>query len=153
MTFKLTPGRDNRKVFLQIDDLNERTDRGIRQGFFRLGARLKQKLNEDVLKKNKRGRIYTRKDRAGRRRRHQASSPGQTPANRTGNYRRNIGFQIRGSRQLEFGIREGAPYAVFLEDGTGRMKPRPGVGNAVRATTRDARGFFDSSLEAELNAK
>jgi len=151
MTFGLKPASGNRKVFLQIDDLKERTERGIRQGFFRLGARLKQELNEEVLKKNKRGKIYIRKDRAGRRRRHQASARGQTPANRTGNYRRNIGFQIRGSQQLEFGIREGAPYAKFLEDPN--ILDRPGLGNAVKATTRDARGFFDSSLDAELNAK
>ncbi len=143
----------NTQAFLQIDTLDNRTQRGIRQGFFRLGSRLKQELNKEVLKKNKRGRTYIRKDRAGRRRRHVASAPGQTPANRTGNYRRNVGFQLRGSQQLEFGIREGAPYATFLENGTKKMEPRPGMGNAVKSTTRDARTFFDSSLETELNAR
>ncbi len=146
-------GPSNNRVFVQIDDLDNRTQRGIRQGFFRLGARFKQELNKKVLEKNKRGRTYIRRDRAGRRRRHIASAAGQTPANMTGNYRRNIGFQIRGSQQLEVGIREGAPYAKWLEEGTKRMAPRPGIGNAVKSITRDARTFFNSSLDMELNAK
>lgn len=143
----------NDRVFIQIDDLENRTRRGIRQGFFRLGSRLKQELNKQILAKNKTGRIYIRKDRAGRRRRHRASAPGETAANRTGNYRRNVGFQLRGAQQLEFGIRNGAKYGVFLEKGTKKMEPRPGLGNAVKATTKDARNFFDSSLDAELNAE
>lgn len=151
MSFSFKAPSENRKVFLQIDQLEERTNRGIRQGFFRLGARLKQEMNKEVLKKNKQGRVYLSKDRAGRRRRHRASAPGQTPANRTGNYRRNIGYQLRGASELEFGVREGAPYAEFLEEGTRRMSPRPGVGNTVKATEREARTFFEGSLDTELN--
>ncbi len=145
-------GPSNNRVFVQISDLDNRTQRGIRQGFFRLGARFKQELNKQVLEKNKTGRTYIRRDRAGRRRRHVASAAGQTPANMKGNYRRNIGFQLRGA-QLEVGIREGAPYAKFLEEGTKRMAPRPGVGNTVKSTARDARTFFVGSLMKELNAK
>lgn len=147
---KFTPDPGNDRVFFQLSKADDKTKRGIRQGFFRLGARLKLEMNRAVLAKNKSGRVYIRTDRSGRRRLHRASAPGQTPANRTGNYRRNIGFQIRGSKQLEFGVRNGAKYAVFLEKGTSRMKPRPGVGNAVKATTRDARNFFESSLQTEL---
>lgn len=147
---RLTESAANQKVFLQIDQLEQRSERGIRQGFFKLGSRLTQELRQELLKKNKRGRVYIRKDRAGRRRRHRASAAGQTPANRTGNYRKNVGYQIRGSQQLEFGVRNGAEYAKFLEDGTSRMAARPGIGNAVKATARDARSFFDSSLEREL---
>ncbi len=146
-------GRDNRKVFVQIDDLNERTRRGIRQGFFQLGNQLVRTLSKQVLDKNKRGRTYTRKDRAGRRRRHVSSASGQSPANRTGNYRKNAGYQIRGAEQMEFGIRDGAPYALFLEEGTRTMAPRPGLGNSVRANQRNARSYFDSSIDRELNAK
>lgn len=149
----LKEGPGNNRVFVQIDDLDNRTERGIRQGFFRLGARFKQELNKQILEKNKTGRTYIRRDRAGRRRRHVASAPGQTPANMSGNYRRNIGFTLRGAQQLEVGIREGAPYAKSLEMGTRRMAPRPGVGNTVKSTTRDARTFFVGSLMKELNAK
>ncbi len=146
-------GNQNARVFRQINEIEGRTDRGIRQGFFRLGNDLVRTLRRQVLERNKRGRTYIRKDRAGRRRRHIASAAGQTPANRTGNYRKNAGYQLRGSQQLEFGIREGADYGLFLEEGTKNMAPRPGLGNAVKANQRNARTDFDNSLDRELNAQ
>ncbi len=146
-------GSQNARVFNQINEIEDRTRRGIRQGFFRLGNDLVRTLSQQALRKNKRGRTYIRRDRIGRRRRHVASAPGQTPANSTGTYRKNAGYQLRGSQQLEFGIREGAPYAIFLEEGTKKMDPRPGLGNAVKANERNARTDFDSSLDRELNAK
>lgn len=146
-------GTQNANVFKQINEIEDRTRRGIRQGFFRLGNDLVRTLRKQALEKNKRGRTYIRKDRAGRRRRHVSSAAGQTPANRTGTYRKNAGYQLRGSEQLEFGIREGAPYAAFLEQGTKKMAPRPGLGNSVRANQRNARTDFDSALDRELNAK
>lgn len=149
----IVSGRRNARVFKQINEIEDRTRRGIRQGFFRLGNDLVRTLSEEVLKKNKRGRTYTRKDRIGRRRRHVASAPGQTPANRTGNYRKNAGYQLRGAEQLEFGIRDGAPYGIFLEEGTRKMAPRPGLTNAVKANERNARTDFSGSIEQELNAK
>lgn len=150
---EIMSGRQNVRVFKQIEDVEDRTRRGIRQGFFRLGNDLVRTLKQEALKKNKRGRTYTSRGRTGRRRRHVASAPGQTPANRTGNYRKNAGYQIRGSSQLEFGIRDGAPYGIFLEEGTKKMAPRPGLGNSVKANERNARMDFDSSLDRELNAK
>ena len=137
--------QNNRRVVLRIKNLDAATDRGIRQGFFRLGARLKAELQKEVLVKNKTGRVYRRG-----RRRHRSSGAGQTPANLTGNYRKNIGFQIRGATQMQFGIHDGAPYAVFLEEGTSKMEARPGLGNAVKAVSRDARSLLESSLRTEL---
>ena len=52
---------------------------------------------------------------------------------------------------MEFGVRSGAPYAKFLEDGTGKMAPRPGLGNSVKATQRNAAAFFESSLDKGLS--
>lgn len=149
----LAESRGNNEVFTQINTINVRTEQGIRRGFFRLGDDLRKELRQEMLKKNKRGRTYVRRIRGGARRRHVASAPGQTPASLTGNYRNNVGYQIRGSQQLEFGIRDNAPYAVFLENGTRKMQARPGIGNAVQATRSNARAFFDTSLNLELNKK
>lgn len=143
----------NDLTFQQVDNLDLLTYRGIRQGFERLGNELKKELNREVLKKDKSGRTYIRRDRAGRRRRHVASARGQTPANRTGTYRRAIGYQLRGGEQMEFGIRDSVDYAEFLEKGTRKMAPRPGVGNAVKAKQRDAMTFFEGSLDIALNEK
>lgn len=143
--------RGNEKIFIQINDVDNRTVRGIRQGFFRLGSNLKKELNRQVLAKPKGGRLYRLRTKSGRRRNHRASAPGETPANLTGNYRRNIGFQLKGTSELEFGIRDGAPYAEFLEEGTPRMAARPGVTNAVQEGQRNAQLFLESSLNNELN--
>ena len=158
MTFKLDPNKKNRRVELQIKDLHKTTVRSIRQGFFKLGSALKNELNADVLKKDKKGKVYKVRTRAGKRgagkgRRHRSSAPGQTPANITGKYRKNIAYQIHGSDKLEFGIREGAPYAKFLEEGTGRMKPRPGLGNTVKKFQGQAEEYFSNELEKGLTKR
>lgn len=151
MSFKLEPDRKNRKVFLQIGNARDATKRGIRQGFFRLGSALRETLRKDLLAKDKRGRIY--KIRRGKvRRRHRASAPGQTPASLSGNYRKNVGYQIHGSDELEFGIRN-VNYADFLERGTSRMKPRPGLGNTVKKMQGQANEYFNDGLKSELLKK
>ena len=144
-------GKNNREIFLSLENIEDNTRRGIRQGFFRLGRLLELNLRAEVMKKNKTGRIYPAgRTKTGRKRRHRASAPGQTPANFSGNYRKNIGYQLHGSESMEFGVRDGAPYAEFLEDGTKNMAARPGVGNTVKATEKDAQRVFESSLENNL---
>lgn len=153
--FKFKADKKNPSVELQIENLAQRTKRGIRQGFFQLGSALKVDMNAEVLKKNKTGRVYivrTSRGRrgTGRRRRHRSSAPGQTPANLTGNYRRAIGYQIHGSDSLEFGIRDDVDYGDFLESGTSRMSPRPGVGNTVKKMQGQADEYFMGNIEKEL---
>jgi len=145
-------GSNNREVFLSLDNIEENSRRGIRQGFFRVGHLLERNLKKEIIRKNKTGRIYKNiRTRSGtRKRRHRASAPGETPAKLSGNYRKNVGFQIRGSESMDFGIRDGADYAEFLEGGTKNMDPRPGVGNTVRDTEKDTQRFFESSLASEL---
>ena len=151
MPTKMVEDKKNKKVFIQIDEAVERTNQGIRRGFFDLGSDLISTLNKDVLAKNKTGRVYILRGKKGRRRRHVSSAPGQSPANRTGNYRRNRGFKVRGSKSMEFGIRDQAEYAIFLEEGTKKMAPRPGLGNAVKKVTRNADSHFSSEIEKTLN--
>jgi len=148
----LKPGPRNKKAFIAIEELEKRTERGLRQGFFELGDDLNTELSKQMLAKNKRGRVYVRRIRGGTRRRHKSSAPGQTPANRTGTMRRARGYQLFGSDQLEWGIRsgKGADYAKFLESGTGRMSARPGLRNTVRATQRNAHNDFSKNIEREL---
>lgn len=148
---RIQEGSSNKEVFLSLDNIEDNTRLGIRAGFFRLGRLLRQNLRKEVGKKNKTGRIYANsRTKTGRKRRHRASAPGQTPAKLSGTYQKNIGFQIKGSESLEFGIRDGADYAKFLEDGTKNMEPRPGIRNTVKDTEKDAQRFFESSIASEL---
>jgi len=102
---------------------------GIERGLFRLGKDLITSFKSEI-KKTKSGKLY----RSGGRR-IRASAPGQSPATRTGNYRRSVGYKISGNT-MRFG--NSADYAGFLETGTSRMKPRPGLGNAIKANERNA---------------
>ncbi len=139
--------RSNKKVFLQIDRLEDRTRRGIRQFWFILGKSLLKSFNAAVLQKPRSGRVY-RIRRGKTRRRHIASRPGESPANISGNYRRSAGFQIRGANEMQFGA--GAEYAGFLENGTSKMAARPGLGNAVKDTEGESLIDAANSVEREL---
>ena len=145
----LEPGQGNEKAFQSVKDAPKNTERGIRQAWFAVGRRHINRLSRDMLARDKTGRVYVRRDRSGRRRRHQASAPGETAANRSGRMRRNRGFQLSGSDQLEFGIRD-TPYAAFLERGTRRMRPRPSLGNTVRAEEKNTELELERSIKARL---
>lgn len=147
----IVEGKNNREIMLSLENIEDNTRRGIRQGFFRLGRLLQKNLTKEVGRKNKTGRLYSNgRTKKGRKRRHRASAAGETPAKLSGNYQKNIGYQIHGSESMEFGVRDGAEYAKFLEDGTKNMEPRPGVGNTVKDTQKDAQRFFESSVEGSL---
>lgn len=138
---------NNKKVFAQLDDADDRTRRGIRQFWFALGKSLLKSFNAAVLKKPRSGRVY--KIRRGKtRRRHTASKPGETPANISGNYRKSAGYRIRGAMEMQFG--DSAEYAGFLENGTSKMEARPGLGNAVRDTEGESLADASTLIEREL---
>lgn len=118
-----------------VENIAASTRFGVERALWRSGKDLQAEFNRQVLAKDKTGRLYIRRNRAGARRQHRASAPGQTPANRTGNYRKSIGFTVDGAHQLTFG--NSAEYAGFLEVGTSRMQARPGLGNTVKAGERD----------------
>jgi len=143
--------RANKRVYAQLDTLEDRTRRGIRQFWFILGKSLLKSFNSAVLKKPRSGRVYRSRIRGGSRRRHIASQPGESPANRSGFYRKSAGYQIRGSKEMLFGA--AAPYAGFLENGTSKMRPRPGLGNAVAATEGESLINAANSIERELRAR
>lgn len=112
------------------------TREGLERAWWFSAKDIQAEFSRQVLdRKSKTGRIYYRRDKAGRRRKHQASAPGQTPANRTGQYRKGFDFIARGAEQLVIG--DDAPHAEFLEIGTSRMQKRPGLANAIKASERD----------------
>lgn len=124
--------------------------RGVRQAWFVSGRLLVNQVRKDIIHKPKSGKLY--RIRRGRRLvNHQASAPGETPANRSGVYRRSMGFQIQGWRRMEFGSRSGsAHYARYLEAGTSRMRPRPGIGNALYAQQNRVRTEVDKAVRRGL---
>lgn len=150
MSVEIKADPRNRKVFVNISNIRNATSRGLRQGFFQFGNDLKRTASKQILKKPKGGRVYRIK-RGTRIINHRASAPGESPANLTGKYRKSIGFQIRGASQMLFGAGSSTvPYAKWLERGTSRMKSRPGLGNAVKATEKSAINYFSNNIERNL---
>jgi len=131
----------------KLKEIQIKTRRALRQGMYRIGKDLESTLKRDILKKPKSGRTYTYRTAGGRRRKHIASAAGETVANRSGNYRRSVGFQI-GHDKLEFGA--GAEYAGFLENGTHRMAARPSLKNTIKAKYKDMRGDIMAALQREF---
>lgn len=140
----------NATVFIRLLQTGKLTRRAIRQSWFEVGRDLKASANTEILRKPKGGRTYYIRGPSGRRRRHVASAPGETHANLSGRLRRSIGWQVHGWRSMEFGygVDKPAPvYGKFVENGTGKIKPRPSLGNAVRDIDRNATAYFNRNFK------
>ncbi len=153
---KVTSDARNRRVFANIGDIRDETEKSIRRAWFELGKDLKSEANREILRKPKSGRTYFIRTRAGRVRRHVASAPGETHANLTGWLRRSISWKVSGTDEMRFGYgisttaRNANPeYDAFVERGTRRMAARPSLSNAIDATQRSVPRDF----VAEMNRR
>jgi len=105
------------KVLVDVGDIKNRFDQGIRDAFFDQGDRNVKYARKEILKRNKTGRLYMIKGKP-----HRASAPGEFPANLSGKLRKGIDYSVRGSNSMEFGDR--VKYGKYLELGTKNMEPR-----------------------------
>lgn len=143
---KADPG--NHKAQFLIDNTVPLTKRGIRQGFYQVGKQLRASANKEILAKNKTGRVYLIR-RGKVRRKHRASAPGQTFANLSGAARRQLGFDVHGTSELEFGFRRNSltdPYTKVLETSLNR----PALGNAVKKESGNSINLMESELKKAL---
>lgn len=153
--FKMVINSRGRKVLIKAKELKRLTRRSIRHGWFELGADLKRTANREILRKPKSGRTYYVSGPSGRRRRHVASAPGETHANLSGELRKSLSWKVRGYTQLEFGYgvddsgagKQDAPLWALIEFGTKRIKARPSLQNAIKATNRNAIRYFTERFE------
>jgi len=131
------------RSFESMANIEANTKFGIERGLFRLGKDLIKSFNAQT-KERKSGKFYSV---PGRRKPVRASAPGESPAVRTGKYKKAIGYKISGMT-MRFG--NSVEYAGFLETGTSRMKPRPGLGNAIRDNQRNGLLALSSAIRSEL---
>lgn len=144
--------RRGRREFARLERVEQITRRAIRQAWFQLGDSLKATANREILKP-KSGRVYIVRGPRGGRRRHRASRPGETHANRSGRLRRAISWRVRGWDRLEFGYgvsstaRNATPrYDEYVEFGTVRMDERPSLDNAIKLTQNQAAPDFEAAM-------
>lgn len=142
---KIVADPGNSRVEVHIKNLSEKNKRGIRQAFYFIGRDLRNTAQKGILAKPKSGKIYyIRKGKKNARYRHQASAPGQMPANFTGKLRRSIRFLVHGWRKMEFGA--DAEYAKFLEEGTSRMAARPFLIKSIELNEKNSDQHFEREI-------
>lgn len=120
----------NYRNILKILIAERATNLALTAAWKEVGTLLTNKLQYMIRNGPRTGRVYT-----FRGRKHQASAPGEVPANRTGKLAKSVKYKATGHHTLVFG--EEAEYAGWLENGTHnkgggiKMAPRPHLQVAV----------------------
>lgn len=114
----------NDKFLLKVLIAERATNVALTSAWKEVGTLLVSKLQYMIRNGPRTGRVYT-----FRGRKHQASAPGEVPANRTGRLANSVGYEATGHHTLVFGER--AEYAGYLEHGTKKMARRPHLEVAV----------------------
>lgn len=143
---EIKEGRYNNEVFIKIDGLSASLKKAIHEQLFEIGQSHVVRTKHLIFKR-KTGRIYVINGKF-----HQASAPYEPPANLTGALAANVDYVVRGASELEFGDKKQpgkAPYGLFLEKGTRKMKPRPHLSRAVKAEHKNT---FQSLQRAQIQA-
>lgn len=92
----------------------------LNQGIAASGFVVQNEARRLVLSGPKTGKVYTRRNRI----KHRASAPGEAPASDTGTLVRSI-ITSHDASKFTLIVHAKAKYAMFLEEGTRRMKARP----------------------------
>jgi len=148
ITSSLEISPDNRDVLFQIVNSPDATRRGIRNALYLSGKALR-KFSRDLIKNPPKTGAYYRIP--GRKRLHRASAPGQPPANRTGKLRESVGFEVKGSSDMRFGVRTDVNYGKFLERGTKIMSKSEFLIRSINENQKDIENYFNGNVNKELN--
>lgn len=142
MTIRVKPIKSTNRVIVGMTQNVHRHQQAIQSGLHVAGDLVGRRNRQLIRQGPKTGRIYRINGRS-----HQASAPGEPPANLTGRLAKSYNYNVHGPYQMEVG--QSAPYAGFLEDGTGRIRPRPNVIRAINDTQGDVvRAFYDETDKA-----
>lgn len=143
---KVREDRENKTTFISIDDATPRVRRGLKTALHNIGRENTRFCRQLIRKPPKTGRVYTI---GGSR--HQASAPGEAPANQSGELARKIGFRVSGWSFMKFGDR--AKHGKFLENGTRNMEKRPHLSTTVSEKSRDNYNEIAIQTGLEINKK
>ncbi len=145
--FSIQDGSHNNTVFLMVDDFPKSLKVAIHKELYEIGQSNVVRTRHLIFKR-KTGRIYVINGQF-----HQASAPFEPPANLSGALAKNVDYVVRGSTELEFGDKKQpgkAPYGLFLEIGTRKMKPRPHLSATVKAEYKNTMRSLQSAMKRAL---
>jgi HK97 gp10 family phage protein len=142
----IIPDPLNRRALNSAQNFSKSVNNGIREAFPDIGKKLKADARRSIRQPPKTGRIYRRRIR-GRIRNHQASAPGQPPANMEGALQKTVDYKIKGD-ELEFGAGDqgDVQYAKYLEDGTKKMKPRKYLIRSILKNSKNTEKDFERHI-------
>lgn len=120
MTFQVKISPKAREVMIKIPKHLMVHQNALRLALHEIGKDVNRETQRLIRTGQRTGRIYIIRGQ-----RHQASAPGEPPANLTGKLAKSNEYKVSGWSTMEVG--ETAPYAGYLEYGTkkGKIKPRP----------------------------
>lgn len=121
--------------------VSRRLNAGVKRGVEEAARLIVQEAIRSILHDPKTGRIY-----GG----HQASAPGEAPANQYGELVSGFTIEMKGNRAI---IRNRSPHAILLELGTSRMAPRPFLLPAMVKMQRVAQRTIARAIQHELKGK
>ena len=146
MTVTIKVTKRTKEVLIGISNIKRTHRRGLENALHEIGADVIRETARLIKNGPKTGRIYN-----FRGARHQASAPGEAPANRTGRLARSGDYRVRNWQEMTVG--ETAEYAGYLEDGTrGRIAPRPHLIRAVNNRARDTVITILDNIKQEIAA-
>lgn len=143
MTVSITATRTTKKTLIKLSDSPRIHKRALRLALNEIGSEVVNLIANFIFNPPKTGRIYSFRGRE-----HQASAPGESPANRTGKLAKSSDYKVRNYREMTVG--ETAEYAGFLEEGTSKMKPRPHIIRAVNKNHRNAVRSIREYIDQEV---
>lgn len=138
---KATKG--TKKTLISLGEHMFKHRKALRLALNETGSEVVNKMANFIFNPPKTGRIYIFNGRE-----HQASAPGESPANRTGRLARSGDYKVKSFNEMRVG--ETAPYAGYLEHGTRRIKPRPHLIRAVNANHRNTVRAIEEHVNREL---
>lgn len=119
--------------------------RAMKRALYDIGQDMYKEIRRLIKEGPKTGRKYRVRGRT-----HTASAPGQPPANWTGKLRRSVSFKVRRT-EVEYGYKQ--YYGKFLEKGTPKMKPRPGLRITYKNKMGNIARHFDNRFKEQLEGK
>lgn len=119
----------NQRVFIGLDRITRKHKKAIRDSSFDIGRKSRKDTRRNILTGRKTGVTYNVSGKV-----HQASAPGESPANMTRKLARSVDYDVRGHKQVEFGYKE--LYGEFLEEGTRYMDKRPNLRKVLDDNTQ-----------------
>ena len=137
-----------KKTLISIGEAPRLHKKALRLALNEVGSELVNLIANYIFRPPKTGRIYMFNGRP-----HQASAPGESPANRTGRLARSGDYKVRSYQEMVVG--ETAYYAKWLEEGTydGRIKARPHIIRAVNAMRRNTITAILTNIEDQIGKR